>query len=180
MTKRHLPFNNMAERHPGLTPAVAVAYLEAARVCLDRHHTPPVDVDVANSGVVETVVAEWQQTDERTRGAWANDTDATEAGAYACALAAVELAKGFVAIHRAETRTGADYYIGPIGHTSNDLEDCLRLEVSGMDQGSGSAVEQRLREKLTQAAAGISNLPAMAGIVAFKIRRIALSLLESE
>lgn len=178
MHKKRLPLNNMAERHPGLTPAVAGAYEEAARVCLDRHHTPPVDVDIENSGEVESVVADWERTDERSRGAWANEIDATEAGAYACALAAVELTERLVAIHRAETRTGADYYIGPADATVSDLEDCLRLEVSGTDRAGGTAVEQRLREKLDQAAGGASNLPAMAGVVAFKARRIALSRLE--
>lgn len=63
----------------------------------------------------ETVRAmvQWETTDERVRGAWTNDIDATEAGAYACALAVVELTGGLVAIRQAETGTGADYYIGP-------------------------------------------------------------------
>jgi hypothetical protein len=180
MTKRRLPIKDMAERHPGLTPAVAGAYEEAARVCLDRHHESPVDVDIENSGELESVVAEWERTAERSRGAWANEIDATEAGAYACALAAVELTESLVAVHRAETRTGADYYIGPAGVTFGDLEDCLRLEVSGMDHAGLAAVEQRLKEKLAQAAAGESNLPAMAGVVAFKVCRIALSRLEPQ
>lgn len=123
-------------------------------------------------------MADWEGTDERSRGAWANEIDATEAGAYACALAAVELTESLVAIHRAETRTGADYYVGPVGGTVGDLENCLRLEVSGTDRASGAAVEQRLKEKLAQATSGASNLPAMAGVVAFKARRIALSRLE--
>jgi hypothetical protein len=168
----------MADRHPGLTPAVAGAYEEAARVCLDRHHEPPVDIYIENSDTVETVAAEWERTDERARNAWANEIDATEAGAYACALAAVELTESLVALHRAETRTGADYYIGPAGVTVGDLENCLRLEVSGSDRASGNVVGQRLKEKLAQAAVGASNLPAMAGVVAFRARRIALSRLE--
>jgi hypothetical protein len=36
-----LPLQNMADRHPVLTSAVAENYLEAARVCLDRHHESP-------------------------------------------------------------------------------------------------------------------------------------------
>jgi hypothetical protein len=36
-----LLLNDMAERHPGLTSAIAANYLEAARVCLDRHHKSP-------------------------------------------------------------------------------------------------------------------------------------------
>jgi len=168
----------MADRHPGLTPAVADSYAEAARVCLDRHHESPIDLDIANSGDVETVGVEWVETDGRTRGAWANEIDTTEAGAYACALAAIELAGGLVAIGRAETKTGADYYIGPVGGTGGDLEDCFRLEISGVDRAGSATVEQRLKEKLTQATAGVSNLPAMAGVVAFKARRIVLSRVE--
>ena len=101
-----------------------------------------------------------------------------EAGAYACALAAVELSDGLVAVHRAETRTGADYYIAAAGRALEDLEDCLRLEVSGVDRGEPSAVNQRLKEKLAQAAAGASNLPAMAGVVGFRARIIQLSRVE--
>ena len=47
---------------------------------------------------------EWETTDERTKHGWANETDTTEAGAYACVLAAVELFDGLLAVRRAETR----------------------------------------------------------------------------
>jgi hypothetical protein len=39
-----LPLRNLHERHRGLTVAVAGSYEEAAAVCLQRHHTPPVDL----------------------------------------------------------------------------------------------------------------------------------------
>lgn len=71
--------------------------------------------------------------------------------------------------------TGADYYVAPREKASDDLEDWLRLEVSGVDHGSEPTVRQRLKAKLTQAAAGKSNLPAMAGVVGFKIRLILLA-----
>ena len=73
----------------------------------------------------------WEPPDERCRGAWANQDDATRDGAYACALAATELVLGLYAIHRAQTRTGADYYVAPLNHASEDLEGWYRLEVSG-------------------------------------------------
>ena len=113
--------------------------------------------------------------DARTRDAWANVIDTTEAGAYACALAAVELADGLVAVRRAETLTGADYYVAPPGNSPDDLEECLRLEVSGVDRGPERAIEQRLGAKLAQAAAGNSNLPALASVVGFKTRLIMLA-----
>lgn len=174
-----LPIHDMDQRHVGLTAAIADSYTEAARVCLDRHHQSPADFDLDRSGSQSTVAVEWQPPDARTRGAWANETDTTEAGAYACALAAVDLADGLVAVHRAETRTGADYYVAPRGNSPDDLENCLRLEVSGVDRGPQSVIEQRLRAKLDQAAAGNSNLPALAGVVGFKARLIMLAGLES-
>ena len=75
--------------------------------------------------------------------------------------------------------TGADYYVAPRDKASDDLEDCLRLEVSGVDHGPDSTVRQRLRDKLTQVAGGNSNLPAIAGVVGFKIRLILLAELKT-
>ena len=90
----------------------------------------------------------------------------------------MELVDGLVAIGRADTGTGADYYMAPRGTTIEDLEsfeDVVRLEVSGVDRGSESAVNQRLKEKLAQASAGKSDLPAMAGVVGFKAKLIRLA-----
>ncbi len=170
-----LPIQDMAQRHTGLTKAIADSYSEAARVCLARHHQSPTDFDLDRSGKRTGATVVWQPPDARTRGAWANETDATEDGASACALAAVELTDGLVAVRRAETRTGADYYVAPHGASADDLEDCLRLEVSGVDRGPEQTVRQRLNAKLRQAAAGNSNLPALAGVVGFKARLIAVA-----
>ena len=174
MRESKLPIHNLSARHPGLTDAVASYYTEAARVCLDRHHRSPVDFQIDNRPVGLSASADWEPTDERTKNAHANEIDATEAGAYACSLAAVELAMQMVAIHRAETATGADYYIGPVGSTAADLEASLRLEISGVDRGTPATVAQRLDAKLEQAAAGRSNLPALAGVVGFRARVIVL------
>ncbi|MGH9759874.1 MAG: hypothetical protein ACREAC_03420, partial [Blastocatellia bacterium] len=178
MPQHKLPLNpNMHERHPGLTAALAAAYFEAASVCLDRHHSPPKTFAVSNGHTSTNAVATWTVTDARTRRAWANESDATRDGAYGCALAAVDLAFKMVAVRRAETLTGADYYIAPPNASTEDLEDALRLEVSGVDRGNKATLARRLRKKSAQAAAGRSNLPAMACIVGFQAMII---LLESE
>ena len=174
-TKPVLPIHHMDHRHVGLTKPVADSYTEAATVCLDRHHHSPTEFDLDRSGSRSATSVEWAAPDGRARGAWANTTDATEQGAYACALAAVELAAGLVAVRRAETMTGADYYVAPPGNSPEDLEDCLRLEVSGVDHGPEGTVSRRLQAKLDQAAAGNSNLPAVAGVVGFKARLIMLA-----
>ena len=106
MSKPKLPFERLAERHEGLTEAVGDSYAEAARICLDRHHQSPVDFEIRSAGTQTAAVTEWERTDDRTRRAWANEIDTTEAGAYACALAAVELSQGRVAVHCASPRLG--------------------------------------------------------------------------
>jgi len=173
-----LPIERLADRHSGLTVAISDSYAEAARVCLDRHHESPVGFNIDSCGEKTNAEAEWEQTNDRTRMAWANEVDTTEAGAYACTLAAVELCQSLFAIRRAETKVGADYYIAPVGTPADDLESCLRLEVSGLDRGSEAAVAYRLKSKLEQAAAGRSNLPAMAGVVGFEARLILLANME--
>ena len=152
-----LPLDNMADRHQALTNSLAGSYLEAARVCLDRHHISPKEFAVENDRVESIAIVEWDVTDKRTQAAWANTDDATRDGAYAFAIAAIELLRGMVAVRRAETRTGADYYIALSGQNFEDLESCFRLEVSGTHSDK-SEVKRRLRMKLEQAKQGNSNL----------------------
>jgi len=160
-----LPLDQMADRHQALTPALAASYLEAARVCLDRHHISPQAFTIQTQTSASQAMARWKAPDDRVRGAYANKTDTTEAGAYACVIAAVELVEGLFAVRRAETGTGADYYVAPLGKGIEDLEDCLRLEVSGTNAEAQSAVERKLREKVQQTLDGSSSLPALAGVV---------------
>ena len=169
----------MDQRHPGLTKSIADATLEAASVCLHRHHRPPEYFDLEALDQT-TAVVDWVPPNSRVRTAWANETDTTEAGACAMVLAAVELVEGLVTVGRAETMTGADYYVAPQGTALSDLEDCLRLEVSGVDHGGSAVVKQRLKSKLVQAQQGQSNVPAIAGVAGFKVRLILLANLDSE
>ena len=171
MTEPILPLRNMETRHTGLTAAIAAGNLEAATVCLDRHHAPPTAFLLDNGSQLQVKV-EWTPADQRCRDAWNNLTDATEAGAYACALAATELVEGLVAVRRAETGTGADYYIAPPGTGGTDLESFLRLEVSGTQATDPSSLVRRLDRKLEQARKGMSNLPAFAAVVGFACRQI--------
>jgi hypothetical protein len=169
-----LKLSDMSSRHPGLSPTIALNFLEAARVCLDRHYSSPAQFSL--NGDKETVDAllTWIQTDARIRNAWGNNDDATRDGAYLCALAAVELLENLVAIRRAETLTGADYYVGLRHQGTDDLESCWRLEISGTDRGNTAVLAHRLRQKLAQTARGRSNLPAMVCVVGFRIGKIFL------
>lgn len=168
----------MSDRHPGLIPSLADCYVKSAIIILDRHHQSPQEfiINSDNNQELETQVI-WNRSDDRTRSAFANSDDATRDGAYAFALAATEIFGGLVAIRRAEKLTGADYYIAPIGSKLDDLENAIRLEVSGTEL-SESDVKRRLIDKVNQAANGKSDLPALAAVVGFKVRLIMLQTVE--
>jgi hypothetical protein len=167
MTTKTLVLEGLDERHPGLTEPVAGSYAQAARVCLDRHHTSPILFDISRGDNSCTGATAWQATDQRTKLAWANKDDTTRDGAYCVAIAAIELTDGLVAVSRAETRTGADYYLGEPNEKLEDLEKSLRLEVSGVDEGNLTTLRARLGQKVRQAKSGDSSLPAVAAVVGF-------------
>jgi hypothetical protein len=156
------------------------SFHEAASVCLARHHNTPANINVS-SGSKNSKHQVWFLTpDQRMLNAWANDIDTTEFGAYGVALAAVETTEGLVAMRRAETLTGADWYVVPIGEAVEDLEACHRLEVSGVNAGGLTDVEARLRQKLEQTRRGRSNLPAIAAVVGFKEKLVLIRRVEAE
>lgn len=167
-----LKLASLHERHTGLTASLAGTFFEAASVCLSRHYDSPVDMKVKCNGNCSTRSVDFQKADTRLINAYANDIDTTEFGAYGVSLAAVEAEEQLVAVRRAETLTGADWYVAPVGTTPKDLEDCIRLEVSGTDSGSGSNLKSLLKQKANQTKQGKSNLPAIASVVGFKERII--------
>lgn len=174
-TKRSsLKLDLLHERHIGLTASLGGTFTEAAYVCLNRHHVSPVEMAVSCSNGSSMRQVEFKKPDARTLNAWANDIDTTEFGAYGICLAAVEAEEGLVAVRRAETLTGADWYVAPIGTDPEDLENCFRLEVSGTDAGGRSIVDARLKQKVDQTRRGASNLPAIASVVGFRVLEIAI------
>jgi hypothetical protein len=170
-----ITLDGLHERHPGLTEALGETYCEAASVCISRHHQPPVTLKLQRGAASETRRLDYLAPDTRVINAHANEIDATEAAAYGVSLAAVEAVSGLVAVRRAETLSGADWYVAPSGVQAEDLEDCIRLEVSGINGGSSNDVARRLREKVAQTARGKSNLPAMAAVVGFKVLEVAIA-----
>ena len=168
--------DKLHERHFGLTPSICGALAEAAAVCLNRHHRPPIRAAVTGADVPDAEYRlDWPIPTPREQGASANTIDATEAGAYCLALGAAEMHLNLLAVCRAEVETGADYYIGPPGAVLDtetgelDLEQAFRLEVSGMDHYDlESDFARRLAAKVDQARRGRSNVPAVASVVAFR------------
>lgn len=166
-----------APRHPGVSDAVCAAFSEAAEVCLARHHEPPrTSIRVTCEGRDSERVLTWTNPDDTAQRSWRNRDDATRDGAYAVSLAVVEAELGMVALSRADTRTGADYYVGE--PESLDLEEAFRLEVSGVDEGGLAELRKRLRSKEKQARRGVSSLPAYASVVGFREAAVLVSPVE--
>ena len=172
--KPKLQLESLYERHTGLTPSLSGTLSETASVCLARHHISPVEFEINCSTGQRIRIIEFQIPDSRALNAWANSIDTTETGAYGVCLAAVEAEEMLVAVRRAETLTGADWYVAPIGIAPDDLESCYRLEVSGVDAGNKSVVDARLRQKIEQTRRGASNLPAIAAVVGFKVKAVGI------
>lgn len=158
------------ERHH-VAASVLDALCGAARVCLDRHHSSPVAVGIGLDGDVQPHALAWEPASPIIARSHLNELDATRDGAYAVSFLAVECRLGLVAISRAEHATGCDWYAAPPGRGFDesgmpDLDDpsVVRLEVSGQDMGS---VGRRVKQKVAQAAAGVSPVPAYTVVVGF-------------
>lgn len=169
---------DLASRHYGVTSARGNSYSEAARVCLQQHHTSPQIFLVKQRDLDPSeYTVSWIEPDERTKAAWNNNTERTENGACCLVIASCEIELRLFAVKRAETGTGADYYLStdpkPV-----DLEDSIRLEISGTDLGDEKAIHARLKKKVTQTLKGSASEPAIAGVAGFKAKLVALSRLE--
>ena len=164
-------------RHQGLTAAVCHNYAEAASVCLSKHHVPPTDFQVICKPSQSSRRLNWRKPNARTKQAWNNADDATRDGAYSVCLASIEAELGLFAVRRAETRTGADYYLGTEG---TSFEEAYRLEVSGVDQGGDSVIATRLRQKVAQTKRGNSSLPAIASVAGFLARYVGIEIVKAE
>lgn len=162
-----IELSNLDKRHPGVSHGLALSYCEAAEVCLGEHHQPPKPFNLTHNGVTSSADSSWVPPNQQLKAQWANKIDATEFGAYCVALAAVELTSGLCAIFRAETQSGADYYLGPPGADASDLENLIRLEVSGIDKATPALVLARLGKKIEQLKNGASNTPGIASVVGF-------------
>ena len=175
MTTPVLPLKDLHKRHPGLTPSISQSFFEAASVCLERHHSSPTNFTIEQATASTETDVLWEPVGNRVRAAHANSIDATEAGAYGMCLAAIEQTAGLVAIQRAETMSGADYYVAPIGSEIDDLEVAQRFEISGVDRGQRQVCDSRLKAKVRQTEKPKHSIPAIAAVTGFQQQVVLIS-----
>lgn len=174
-----ITLSGLENRHPGLTKEIAACYVQAASVCLDRHHQSPLRFAVDGGTKKDVFEVAWTVTSAADRVAWANTDDATRDGAYAVALAVIEQQERLVAVGRAWGRTGADYFVAPAGTPVGEFEHSTRLEISGVDSGDQKIVMARLSQKIEQTKRGDSDTPAITAVIGFKFACAMYSVVES-
>lgn len=150
----------------GLSPEVGGSLAQAGAVCMEsQQHEPGVELAVTGSTAGRHRLR-WEPPDERARRTWRNEIDATEDGAAGVALLLARRLLGYVTTSRSRHGTGFDYWLGP-DTDRNPIHDEVRLEVSGIRQGSAGDVNRRVREKISQMNRGGTTAPGYAIVVEF-------------
>lgn len=152
----HISLPEVAELwkvHPGLTEVVARNYAEARDVVMTGLHTSPTRFMVSDEHApYNTMTLAWITATAQQLAAWANTDDATRDAAYGVAIAFVNVQYRLVAVIRAERVTGCDYFLAPRDQEMEtlDVDDKIKLEISGSRTSRPSDLQERLKEKVTQ------------------------------
>jgi hypothetical protein len=179
LATKALPIATLHEHHYGVDETLSATYARAALVCLERHHKPPVSVQVSADTVgTDQYQVDWEPLKKRAKTAYGNPVDASHLGAYGLVLAALEAHLNMVTVDRAPIGSGSDCYVQPLGTDTNpddgklDMEQAMRLEVSGIDCDSAAAFNAHVRRKVAQVHNGSSIYPGMAGVAGYKLLKI--------
>jgi hypothetical protein len=164
-----LPIEELNVRHPGISAGWAVLLYEAASLCLSRHHSSPSAITVLQEkgGVSQELECCWKGPRSADLFAWRNKDEATEFGACAIGIASIEFLKNLFVVARMETGEGGDYYLSDVSNPVQDLESCVRLEISGIDMGNLGSMKSRLTIKLKQLERGIVDTRGIAAVIEF-------------
>ena len=147
------------------TPSFADYHCEAAAVSLTRNgHQSGCTLRVTGQWK-ENLVLDWETLDPSAEDTHADQRYCTEHGAYALALLVVHHYKPWQKLERSVQGTGFDFWLG---YGSGPLfQQKVRLEVSGIFQGTSSDIAARLAEKLRQADTTNQQLQKLAIIVEY-------------
>ena len=150
----------------GLSAEVGASLAQAGAVCMEsQNHEPGVELGVTGA-ITGRHPVRWEPPDKQAHRTWRNEIDATENGAAGVALMVARRLLGYVTTSRSRHGTGFDYWLGQ-DIDGDPIQDEVRLEVSGIRQGSSSDVDRRVREKLSQMNRGEATVSGYAIVVEF-------------
>ncbi len=152
----------------GLTADFGGSLAEAASVCLEEQQHPSGVVMNVRGSHNSSMNIHWDATTEQTKRTWADEEEATEHGAYACAILILKHLVGLQVVERSRKGTGFDWWLGSKEDGQALFQKRARLEVSGIRNGTERLVESRLKQKTKQTKrSDQTGLPAWVTIVEF-------------
>lgn len=157
--------------HHFLTAEAGANFGHAASVCLESQgHAIKLEMIAEGHFAEQYSVTRFTVTDQMKR-TWNDEEHTTEQGAYGIAILIASKKMHVKAIERSRKKTGIDYWLGD---TSGFLfQNKIRLEVSGIRQGTDDQVQTRLKVKIEQSKkSDATRLPALIVIVEFNKPRV--------
>src|SRR5689334_4264746 len=136
------------KRHHFLTPAAGTNFGHAASVCLESQgHSLQVNMNGVGYYVKMYNTVRYD-VDEQMKRTWNDEEYTTEQGAYGIAFLLASIEMKVKAIQKSRKKTGIDYWLG----TEQDFlfQNMIRLEVSGIRNGTVAQFEQRFKIKMKQ------------------------------
>lgn len=159
------------EEHHFLTTAAGINFAHAASVCLESQGHA-VRVDICGEGhYIKTYSSVRYEVNDKMKRTWNDEEYTTEQGAYGVALLVASKEMNVKAIEKSRKKTGIDYWLG----TGDGFlfQKKLRLEVSGIRNGTDSLIRKRLNDKMPQSEQSDAvKLPALIVIVEFNRPKI--------
>ncbi len=149
----------------GLSKSWGVFLEEAASYCLENQgHNHRIHMAV-DGDVGDNCMVVRRAINESAQKSWQDLQEATEYGAYGIAILLIFKFTEYTSIERSCKGPGFDYWVGI--NNSMLFQKQARLEVSGILNGSDSAITYRLGQKIEQVNRIRHALPAFVIIVEF-------------
>ncbi|MGV7167663.1 hypothetical protein [Xanthomonas citri] len=172
---RQIDLDQVAPFLGNLTKEWGAAICQAAAHCMtENSHASGVELHSDGMGTPNFEVSWAPFNDpEKVSATWFDLQVAVEHGAYAIALATIDVEYGLKVVHRSAKGTGFDFWVRDPAKTGFLMQDAECVEVSGILSGTRSTVSGRLAEKLNQMNQSSSpGLPGHAVVVEFGVPQV--------
>jgi hypothetical protein len=150
---------------PGLTTSLCRVYSEACAVCLDEQKLSQGAVMKIIGDLPSSLKLTWNPATQQMFRAHNDEEVATEYGALCIAFHLINNLTDFTVLERSRKGTGFDYWLGYNKDTL--FQNKVRLEVSGIRNGTMNILNKRVKIKLKQTTPTDGTLPAYIIVVMF-------------
>jgi hypothetical protein len=159
------------EQHHFLTTAAGLNFGHAASVCLEsRGHGLRSNLVDEGHYKKTYAITRFDVTDQMKR-TWNDEEFTTEQGAYGVAFLVASKEMSVKAIEKSRKKSGIDYWLGDKPEFL--FQNKVRLEVSGIRNGTDGQLEDRFKDKMKQSEkSDHTKLPALIVIAEFNKPRI--------